>query len=217
MPTPGSHSYDVRRTRLRGKLETEGIPDKNADEAANQIMRRNSSAASPGLRSDRAAGPYGERTAGGDPGNVIPMRSPAFNDNTTLPARCSREGGDRSPPLEWDDPPPEAVELALVCEDPDAPEGPFLHWLVTGIPAGTTSIAEGEVPPGADVWPNDYGEVGYGGPLPPVGDDPHRYMFRLFALGSPLGMSPGADVAEVRAALEDRRLATGTLIGLFAR
>jgi phosphatidylethanolamine-binding protein (PEBP) family uncharacterized protein len=140
MPTPGSHRYDVRRTRLRGELESEGIPDKHADEAANEAMRRNSSAASPGL-----------------------------------------------------------------------------HWLVTGIAPGTTSIAEGEVPPGADVWPNDYGDLGYGGPLPPGGDGPHRYIFRLLALGSPLGMSGGADAAEVRAALEDRRLATGTLTGLFAR
>jgi Raf kinase inhibitor-like YbhB/YbcL family protein len=217
MPTPGSHSYDVRRTRLRGKLETEGIPDKNADEAANRIMQRESSAPSPGLRSDRAAGPYGERTVGGEPGNVIPMRSPAFNDHTMMPARCGRDGGNRSPALEWDAPPADTVELALVCEDPDAPDGPFLHWLVTGIPAGTTSIAEDETPSGADVWPNGYGDVGYGGPLPPVGDDPHRYIFRLFALDTPLAVSPGADVAAVRAALEDGRLATGTLTGLFAR
>ena len=217
MPTPGSHSYDVRRTRLRGKLETEGIPDKNADEAANRIMQRENDARSPGLRSDRAAGPYGERTVGGDPGNVIPMRSPAFNDHTMIPARCSKEGGNRSPALEWDDAPSGTVELALVCEDPDAPDGPFLHWLLTGIPAGTTSIAEGEAPEGATAWPNDFGDLGYGGPLPPIGDDPHRYVFRLLALDSPLGLAPGAQVTEARAGLEQRRLATGTIVGLFAR
>ncbi|HEV2760443.1 MAG TPA: hypothetical protein VGV86_12825 [Acidimicrobiales bacterium] len=68
MPTPGSHGYDVQRTRLRGKLETEGVNDKNADELANRIMQRDNQATSPGLRSDRAAGPYGERSGGGDPG-----------------------------------------------------------------------------------------------------------------------------------------------------
>jgi Raf kinase inhibitor-like YbhB/YbcL family protein len=217
MPTPGSHSYDVQRTRLRGRLETEGVNDKNADETANRIVQRDNPGTPPGALSDRAAGPYGERTVGGDAGNVIPLRSPAFNDNTLIPARCSRDGDDRSPALEWDQPPEGTVELALLCEDLDAPEGPFLHWLVTGITPDTTSIGEGETPAGAEEWQNDYGDTGYGGPQPPIGDDPHRYVFRLFALDAPLGMSPGAEVQDVRAALDDRRLATGTLTGLFAR
>ena len=217
MPTPGSHGYDVQRTRLRGKLETEGVNDKNADELANRIMQRDNQATSPGLRSDRAAGPYGERSGGGDPGNVVALRSPAFNDHTIMPNRLSREGDDRSPALDWDAPPEDTVELALLCEDLDAPEGPFLHWLVTGISPETTSIDEGETPPGAVEWPNDYGDTGYGGPLPSVGDDAHPYVFRLFALDRPLGLSPGADVAEVRAALDANHLATGTLTGLFIR
>ncbi len=217
MPTPGSHSYDVQRTRLRGRLEAEGVNDKNADETANRIMQRDNQEASPAARSDRAAGPYGERPAGGDAGNVIGLRSPAFSENTLIPARCSRDGDDRSPALEWDTPPEGTVELALLCEDLDAPQGPFLHWLVTRMSPDTTSIAEGERPAGGEEWENDYGDVGYGGPQPPIGDDPHRYVFRLFALDAPLGLSPGVDVSEVRAALDGRRLATGTLIGLFAR
>src|SRR5215212_2159511 len=217
MPTPGSHSYDVQRTRLRGRLESEGVNDKNADETANRIMQRDNTATSPAARDDRAAGPYGERTAGGAPGNVIGMRSPAFSDHTLLPPRCTREGGDRSPALEWDEPPEGTVELALLCEDLDAPDGPFLHWLGTGISPDSRSIDEAATPAGAQVWPNDYGDTGYGGPLPPIGDDPHRYIFRLFALDAPLGMSPGTPVEEVRAAIDDRRLATGTLVGLFVR
>ena len=218
MPTPGSHGYDVQRTRLRGKLESEGIPDERADENANRILQRDNDAVSPGLRDDRARGPYGERTTGeGDAGNVIGLRSPAFNDNTTMPARCSWDGGNRSPALEWDEPPAGTVELALLCEDPDAPRGPFLHWLLTGIDPGVRSVDEAQSPPGATAWPNDFGDEGYGGPRPPIGDDPHRYVFRLYALDSSLGLSPGADVDEVRAALENTRLATGTLIGLFAR
>jgi Raf kinase inhibitor-like YbhB/YbcL family protein len=217
MPTPGSHSYDVRRTRLRGRLEAEGVNDKNADETANRIMQRDNEGTPPGARSDRAAGPYGERTAGGDAGNVIGLRSPAFSDSTLMPARCSRDGEDGSPALEWDPPPAGTAELALLCEDLDAPGGPFLHWLATGISPDVTSVAEAESPAGAEEWGNDYGDVGYGGPQPPIGDEPHRYVFRLFALDAPLGMSPGADIGEVRVALSDRRLATGTLIGLFAR
>jgi Raf kinase inhibitor-like YbhB/YbcL family protein len=217
MPTPGSHSYDVQRTRLRGRLEAEGVNDKNADETANRIMQRDNQGTSPAARSDRAAGPYGERTAGGEAGNVIGLRSPAFSDNTLMPERCSRDGGNRSPALEWDALPEETVELALLCEDLDAPEGPFLHWLITGISADTTSLPDGEGPAGGEEGENDYGDVGYGGPQPPIGDDPHRYVFRLFALDAPLSMSPGAAVEVVRAALDDRRVATGTLIGLFAR
>ena len=217
MPTPGSHGYDVQRTRLRGRLEAEGVNDKNADETANRIMRRDNEGTSPAAPSDRAAGPYGERTSGGAPGNVIGLRSPAFNDSTLMPARCSRDGGNRSPALEWDPPPEGTVELALLCEDLDAPECPFLHWLVTGISADTTSIAEGESPPGGEEWENDFGDMGYGGPQPVVGDDPHRYVFRLFALDAPLGVRPGSAPSAARAVLDDRRLATGTLIGLFAR
>ncbi|HEX2043947.1 MAG TPA: YbhB/YbcL family Raf kinase inhibitor-like protein [Acidimicrobiales bacterium] len=102
-----------------------------------------------------------------------------------------------------------------MCEDLDAPGGPFLHWLLSGIDPTTTSIAEGQAPPEATPWPNDYGDLGYGGPRPPVGDDAHRYVFRLFALDAPLALEPGASLDEVRAALDDKRLATGTLTGLF--
>jgi Raf kinase inhibitor-like YbhB/YbcL family protein len=217
MPTPGSHSYDVRRTRLRGRLEAEGINDENADQAANRAMQQDNQAVSPGLRDDRARGPYGERGGGGDPGPVITLRSPAFNDQALMPPRCSREGGDRSPALEWDDPPEGTVELAVLCEDLDAPDGPFLHWLLTGIDPGTRAIDEGGSAPGAAAWANDYGEEGYGGPMPPVGDDAHRYVFRLFALDAPLGLAPGAPLQDVRAALDRHHLATGTLTGLFIR
>ena len=216
MPTPGSHRYDVQRTRLRGRLEREeGIPDERADEAAKRIMRRDNSAASPALDDDRARGPLGERAAGGgDPGNVIGLRSPAFNDYASMPSRHSRDGGNRSPALEWDEPPHGTREVVVLCEDIDAPQGPFLHWLLTGIDPCVRSLDEGGAPP-AKSWRNDYGEEGYGGPQPPVGDEPHRYVFRLYALSSPLALSPGADLDEVKATLEKDPLATGTLTGLM--
>lgn len=217
MPTPGSHRYDVQRTRLRAKLDDEGVNDQKADAAANEILQRGNDAVSPAARTDRAAGPYGESTSGGDPGAVVDLRSPAFNDHTVIPGRFSREAGNTSPPLEWSDPPEGTVELALLCEDPDAPGGTFLHWLLTGIDPSVRSLAEGEAPAEATQWENGYGERGYGGPQPPIGDDAHRYFFRLFALDAPLDLEPGTDLAEVRAALDGRRLATGTLVGLFAR
>ncbi len=216
MPTPGSHRYDVQRTRLRGKLEQEGVNDRHADEAANALLQKDDDALSPAARTERAGGPYGETGGGGDPGAVMELRSPGFNDHTLMPGRFSLDGDNVSPPLEWSDPPAGTAELALLCEDPDAPGGTFLHWLVTGIDASVRSVGEGQDPPGTS-WPNDYGELGYGGPRPPVGDDPHRYFFRVYALESPLDLAPGADVDAVHAALDQRRLATGTLVGLFAR
>ena len=217
MPTPGSHRYDVQRTRLRAELDDEGVNDQKADEAANAILQKGNDAVSPAAQTDRAAGPYGEGAGGGDPGAVVALRSPAFNDHTIIPARLSMDGDNSSPPLDWSEPPEGTVELALLCEDPDAPGGTFLHWLLTGIDPSRRSLGEGEQPPEATAWENDYGERGYGGPKPPVGDGAHRYFFRLFALDAPLELSPGADLDEVRAALDGRRLATGTLVGLFAR
>lgn len=218
MPTPGSHGYDVRRTRLRGELDNQGIPDRHADDAANRILQRDNDSLPPGARSDRARGPYGERRAGdGDPGPVIELRSPAFSDHTTIPVRYTRVGDNVSPPLEWSEVPEGTAELALLCEDPDAPSGTFLHWLVTGIPADSRVLPESVTPPAATTWENDFGEPAYGGPRPPVGDDPHRYFFRLYALPSTLDLSPGTPVDEVRQRLRDEAMATGTLVGLFAR
>ena len=217
MPSPGSHRYDVQRTRLRAELDDQGVNDQKADEAANAILQRGNDAVSPAARTDRAAGPYGEGAGGGDPGAVLDLRSPAFNDHSYIPGRFSLDGDNTSPALDWSEPPEGTVELALLCEDPDAPGGTFLHWLLTGIDPSRRSVGEDEQPPEAAVWENDYGERGYGGPKPPVGDDPHRYFFRLFALDAPLDLSPGADLDDVRDALDARRLATGTLVGLFAR
>lgn len=186
MPTPGSHGYDVRRTRLRGELDNQGI--------------------------------HGEHTEGdGDPGAVIQLRSPAFSDHTTIPVRYSRMSDNISPPLEWSDVPKGTAELAMLCEDPDAPSGTFLHWLVTGIPASSRNLPESVTPREATTWVNDFGEPAYGGPQPPVGDDPHRYFFRLYALPAPLQLSSDASADQIRQRLRHEALATGTLVGLFAR
>ena len=147
----------------------------------------------------------------------LELRSEAFSDHAFIPERYALEGGNTSPPLEWDTPPADTVEFALLCEDPDAPGGPFTHWVLTAIPATTRAIPEGKLPSGAAAGRNDFGELGWSGPRPPVGDDAHRYFFWLYALDRALGLATGAIGVEVHAAVAECSLAHGTLVGLFAR
>jgi Raf kinase inhibitor-like YbhB/YbcL family protein len=216
MPTPGSHSYDVQRSRLRTRLENEGVPDQSADDRAASALKRDVRGPNPAAVTDRAAGPLGEQGGGGDPGAVIDLRSPAFSDLTLLPRRCGRDADNVSPAMEWGAVPEDTAELVLMCEDRDTPAN-FIHWLVTGIDPGISAVGEGEKLSGSTSWPNGFGEPGYGGPQPPVGDEPHRYFFRLFALRRRLAMPPGVSSDDVRQAVEEDHLAAGTLVGLFAR
>ena len=149
---------------------------------------------------------------------TMQLRSPAFNDHAPIPSRYSlAEGDNLSPPLEWSGVPEGTAELAVLCEDPDAPGGTFVHWVLAGLDPSTTGLAEGETPAGAVEGPNDYGGTGYGGPRPPVGDEAHRYFFRVYAASEPLGLRPGASADDLRRALEGKELAQGTLVGLYQR
>ena len=147
----------------------------------------------------------------------IELRSSAFSDHDMMPRRYARDGQNVSPPLNWSDIPDDAAELALVCADPDAPSGDFLHWLVTGIDPGVDGVDEGEVPQGGREHPNGFGEVGWGGPLPPAGDPAHRYFFRVFALREPVEMPDPDDSDAVRAAVENLATESGVLVGLYQR
>jgi Raf kinase inhibitor-like YbhB/YbcL family protein len=147
----------------------------------------------------------------------IRIRSAAFSDHAMIPAAYSHQAGDVSPPLEWWEVPDEAAELVLACEDPDAPAGSFVHWLVAGIPPETEGIGAGEDPTEAVAGRNDYGRLGYGGPHPPAGDEPHRYFFRLYGLSEPSGLSSGFTAEDLRVALQERVVATGTLVGTYGR
>lgn len=147
----------------------------------------------------------------------ITLRSRAFGDQATIPKEYSHDAGDVSPPLEWSGVPDEAVELMLVCEDPDAPADTFTHWLLAAIPPETEGLDAGDRPPEAVQGRNDYGALGYGGPHPPVGDAPHRYVFRLLALSEPSGLPEGFSVADVDDATEDKVLTAGTLVGRYGR
>jgi Raf kinase inhibitor-like YbhB/YbcL family protein len=141
--------------------------------------------------------------------------SSAFAEGGTIPRRHTCDGQDRSPPLSLTASPTGSRSLALILDDPDAPEGRFIHWLAWGIPPDTGGPAEGEAAPLEGR--NDFGAVGYRGPCPPRGRGPHRYRCRLHALGEELRLAPGVGVAELEQALRDNVLEVAELIGTYER
>ncbi|WP_346655827.1 YbhB/YbcL family Raf kinase inhibitor-like protein [Streptomyces sp. RFCAC02] len=145
------------------------------------------------------------------------LRSTAFDDRAPVPERHARGGGNVSPPLDWSRPPPGTRALALLCEDPDAPGGTFLHWLVTDIDPTSAGTAAGELPDGGSAHPNGFGDRGWDGPQPPPGDPAHRYEFRLYALPADVTLPDDVSAAEARRVLDARGLASGTLTGTYQR
>jgi len=148
-------------------------------------------------------------------GGKLRLETPAFQEGGEIPTKFSCEGADVSPALAWRGVPPGARELALVMEDPDA--GGFVHWTVLGIEPETSRVREGQVPAGAVETENSFGERGWGGPCPPEGVEPHRYVFALYALRRRLGLGRDASPDEVREGLANAGLARGTLTGRFGR
>ncbi len=145
----------------------------------------------------------------------ITLASPAFAAGGTIPSVYTCSGRDISPPLRWSGVPSGTRELALELIDPDAPGGPFLHWALAQIPPTVRSLAAGQsVPPGTVAGTNGFGRIGYGGPCPPAGAKPHRYVFVLLALRSPSGLSRGFGAGAVPVA---RALAIGRLQATFGR
>jgi Raf kinase inhibitor-like YbhB/YbcL family protein len=147
----------------------------------------------------------------------IELRSLSFGDHQPIPTRHAKDHENLSPALEWSGVPAEAAELAVLCEDPDAPGGTFIHWVLAGLQPTATGLAEGEHPAAAVEGRNDFGEEGYSGPMPPVGGGPHRYVFWVFAASAPLGLTGAPSAGDLRRALEDKELASGTLIGTYQR
>ena len=148
---------------------------------------------------------------------AITLSRSAFESGAMIPRKYTGDGEDVSPPLAWADVPAGKKSLALICEDPDAPSVTFTHWVLAGLQPTATGLAEGEHPAAAVEGRNDFGEEGYSGPMPPVGDDPHRYFFRVFAASAPLGLTAGAAAQDLRHALEGKELASGTLVGTYQR
>jgi Raf kinase inhibitor-like YbhB/YbcL family protein len=152
----------------------------------------------------------------------IQMTSSAFGYGTRIPDQFTCEGEDISPPLGWTGCPVEARSLALVCDDPDAPRGTWVHWVLYNLPPGAVELTQGlpaavaELPSGARQGRNDSGEIGYSGPCPPPGKS-HRYFFRLYALDIMLNLPSGATKAELEGAMDQHILGQGTLMGVYQR
>ncbi len=146
----------------------------------------------------------------------ITVTSSAFEGGEEVPERFSCEGENVPPPLRWSGVPDGSRELALVIEDPDAPDGIFVHWLVVGIDPRTTSVGPAGPPPGSTVLPGSSDNPTYIGPCPPDGDGPHRYFFEVYALTEAPDLSAADPLDKVRAIREAAR-AGGLLIATFER
>src|SRR5712675_42953 len=132
---------------------------------------------------------------------TLKVTSSAFESGQGIPVRFTSEGADSSPPLQWTGVPADAKSLALIVDDPDAPVGTWVHWVLYDLPASARKLAEGvakqeQLPSGARQGRNDFGKIGYGGPCPPPGK-PHRYFFKLFALDAKPNLKAGATKADV--------------------
>ncbi|MEV5830004.1 YbhB/YbcL family Raf kinase inhibitor-like protein [Spirillospora sp. NPDC052242] len=147
----------------------------------------------------------------------IKLSSPEFADGGPIPAVHSHEAGDLSPSLDWTGVPTSAVELVLTCDDPDAPGGTFTHWTLAGMQPERDGLSAGEDAPRIAKGRNGFGDNGYGGPHPPPGGAPHRYVFTLHALDQPSGLTSGFSPDDLRDALRGKVVATGTLTGTYAR
>ena len=149
------------------------------------------------------------------------VTSTAFQEGTTIPKQCTGEGKDVSPPLKWSEVPAGTKSFAALCDDPDAPrKEPWVHWVLFNLPPEARELAEGAsrggLPAGAKEGKNDFGNIGYGGPMPPPGK-PHRYYFKVYALDTVLDLQEGATKAELERAMKGHVLAEGQLMGKYAR
>ncbi|HUV04244.1 MAG TPA: YbhB/YbcL family Raf kinase inhibitor-like protein [Armatimonadota bacterium] len=151
---------------------------------------------------------------------AIILRSEAFEDGGSIPSRYTCDGAGISPPLSWSGVPHEARNLALICEDPDAPKGVFTHWVVFNIPPDTTQLPE-DIPPaktlksGARQGTNSVQRIGYVRLCPPSGA--HRYYFRLYALDTELNLQPGITKEELLEAMQGHVVAEAQVMGTYAR
>lgn len=149
------------------------------------------------------------------------VSSTVFGNGAYIPKKYTGEGADVSPPLRWNNPPAAVKSFALICDDPDAPVGTWVHWVLFNLPPSLTDLPEalpkeGSLPNGARQGMNDFKRLGYGGPMPPRGSD-HRYFFKLYALDAMLSLPAGANKADVVKAMAPHVLGQAELMGRYKR
>jgi Raf kinase inhibitor-like YbhB/YbcL family protein len=178
-------------------------------------------AVGPAACSDEPAGSeQADQLADEDVPAELEVTSSAFDDGKPIPATFTCDGDDRAPPLTWTDPPDDAVSLAIVVDDPDAPGGTFTHWLVTQIRPDEGETVEGQSP--GVQWENSFGVEAYRGPCPPPDNDAHTYRFTVYALdsdGDPCanGNDCEPSIEEVLTYIADHVTAEGVLTGTYDR
>lgn len=152
---------------------------------------------------------------------ALELESSAFVHAGRVPQKFTCEGEDVSPPLSWRGAPPGTKSFAMICDDPDAPMGTWVHWVIYNMPAESSGLPEGvpradSLSDGARQGYTDFQRTGYGGPCPPPGK-PHRYFFKLYALDCKLSVKGKATKEGVLAAMEGHVLGQATLMGLYER
>ena len=143
------------------------------------------------------------------------LKSSAFENNGYIPQKYTCDGENINPPLEIDDVFENAISLVIIVDDPDAPSGNWVHWLIWNIDAKENSIDEGTVPNSAIQGVNDFNENSYGGPCPPSGT--HRYQFKLYALDTKLDLNPKSKRNDLENAMSSHIIDQSLLIGLYER
>jgi len=146
--------------------------------------------------------------------------SSAFSDGVMIPQKYTCDDNDISPPLEWSLAPDGTKTFALICDDPDAPMGTWVHWVLFNLPGNINELSE-NIPPvevltnGAKQGKNDFGKIGYGGPCPPGGT--HRYFFKVYALDVELNVEAGITKSDLLKAMDGHILSEGQLMGRYKR
>ena len=148
------------------------------------------------------------------------IRSSGFDDGAMIPKKYTCDDIDISPPLKWSKVPDGTKTFAIICDDPDAPMGTWVHWVIYNLPANINELSEDVpsleiLPNGAKQGRNDFGKLGYGGPCPPGGT--HRYYFKIYALDDELMVEAGITKSELLKAMEGHILSEGQLMGRYKR
>ena len=152
---------------------------------------------------------------------ALHVTAAAFKEGTPIPPRFTCTEKDLSPALAWAGAPAGTKSFALVCDDPDAPMGTWVHWVIFNLPADSTGLPEGvpaepKLAAGAVQGKNSWKKIGYGGPCPPPGK-PHRYFFKLYALDGMLPLDSNAGSRNVEDAMQGHVLAEGHVMGTYQR
>lgn len=150
------------------------------------------------------------------------LESASFREGEPIPTKHSRDGADSHPALAWSGAPRGTRSFALICDDPDAPRGRWVHWILYDVPASAAALPAGiskaeRHASGGTHGRNDFDELGWGGPAPPRGHGVHHYEFRLYALDAELGLPPGLNRRELEAAMKGHVLEETTLTGTYVR